>query len=98
MPHSLVPCPPRAKTICRSRQGGDRLPSDHLLQEPGTGDLGRSLQRAPASQVNILIAAELGFTDVLAHWPRRSSWFAGDEKVLEVVPLEALKRHALDLH
>ena len=31
--------------ICRSRQGGDRLPPDRLLQEPGTGDLGRSLQR-----------------------------------------------------
>jgi alkanesulfonate monooxygenase SsuD/methylene tetrahydromethanopterin reductase-like flavin-dependent oxidoreductase (luciferase family) len=30
-------------------------------------------------------AAELGFTDVLTHWPRRSSWFAGDEKVLETV-------------
>jgi hypothetical protein len=30
------------------RQGGDRLPSDRLLQEPGIGDLGRSLQRAPA--------------------------------------------------
>ena len=30
-------------------------------------------------------AAELGFTDVMAHWPRRSSWYAGDEKVLESV-------------
>ncbi len=30
-------------------------------------------------------AAELGFTDVMAHWPRRSSWYAGDEKVLEAV-------------
>ena len=30
-------------------------------------------------------AAELGFTDVLTHWPRRSSWYAGDEKVLETV-------------
>jgi alkanesulfonate monooxygenase SsuD/methylene tetrahydromethanopterin reductase-like flavin-dependent oxidoreductase (luciferase family) len=30
-------------------------------------------------------AHELGFTDVVAHWPRRSSWYAGDEKVLETV-------------
>jgi alkanesulfonate monooxygenase SsuD/methylene tetrahydromethanopterin reductase-like flavin-dependent oxidoreductase (luciferase family) len=30
-------------------------------------------------------AAELGFTDVLAHWPRASSWYAGSEKVLESV-------------
>ncbi|MEV4708588.1 LLM class flavin-dependent oxidoreductase [Actinoplanes sp. NPDC049316] len=30
-------------------------------------------------------AHELGFTDVLSHWPRASSWYAGDEKVLERV-------------
>jgi alkanesulfonate monooxygenase SsuD/methylene tetrahydromethanopterin reductase-like flavin-dependent oxidoreductase (luciferase family) len=30
-------------------------------------------------------AGELGFTDVVAHWPRRSSWYAGDEKVVETV-------------
>ncbi|WP_082772220.1 LLM class flavin-dependent oxidoreductase [Actinoplanes sp. TFC3] len=30
-------------------------------------------------------ARELGFTDVLTHWPRESSWYAGDEKVLETV-------------
>jgi alkanesulfonate monooxygenase SsuD/methylene tetrahydromethanopterin reductase-like flavin-dependent oxidoreductase (luciferase family) len=30
-------------------------------------------------------ARELGFTDVVAHWPRASSWYAGDEKVLETV-------------
>jgi alkanesulfonate monooxygenase SsuD/methylene tetrahydromethanopterin reductase-like flavin-dependent oxidoreductase (luciferase family) len=30
-------------------------------------------------------AGELGFTDVIAHWPRASSWYAGDEKVLETV-------------
>jgi hypothetical protein len=30
-------------------------------------------------------AAELGFTDVVTHWPRASSWYAGDEKVLETV-------------
>ena len=30
-------------------------------------------------------AAELGFTDVVAHWPRASSWYAGSEKILETV-------------
>ena len=30
-------------------------------------------------------AGEFGFTDVLTHWPRASSWYAGDEKVLEKV-------------
>jgi alkanesulfonate monooxygenase SsuD/methylene tetrahydromethanopterin reductase-like flavin-dependent oxidoreductase (luciferase family) len=30
-------------------------------------------------------ARELGFTDVVAHWPRASSWYAGSEKVLETV-------------
>jgi alkanesulfonate monooxygenase SsuD/methylene tetrahydromethanopterin reductase-like flavin-dependent oxidoreductase (luciferase family) len=30
-------------------------------------------------------AAELGFTDVISHWPRESSWFAGDEAILDEV-------------
>ena len=30
-------------------------------------------------------AAGLGFTDAISHWPRASSWYAGDEKVLESV-------------
>jgi alkanesulfonate monooxygenase SsuD/methylene tetrahydromethanopterin reductase-like flavin-dependent oxidoreductase (luciferase family) len=30
-------------------------------------------------------AAELGFTDVVTHWPRESGWFAADERVLEQV-------------
>ncbi|WP_436527582.1 LLM class flavin-dependent oxidoreductase [Actinoplanes sp. HUAS TT8] len=33
-------------------------------------------------------AAALGFTDVITHWPRQSSWYAGDEKVLEAVAAE----------
>ena len=28
-------------------------------------------------------AAGLGFTDVILHWPRRDSWYAGDEAVLD---------------
>ncbi|MGH3300218.1 MAG: hypothetical protein ACRDOK_00835 [Streptosporangiaceae bacterium] len=30
-------------------------------------------------------AAELGFTDVLTHWPRPDSPYAGEESVLEAV-------------
>jgi alkanesulfonate monooxygenase SsuD/methylene tetrahydromethanopterin reductase-like flavin-dependent oxidoreductase (luciferase family) len=37
-------------------------------------------------------AAELGFTDVLVHWPRESSWYAGDEAVLEAVAAEVLPK------
>jgi alkanesulfonate monooxygenase SsuD/methylene tetrahydromethanopterin reductase-like flavin-dependent oxidoreductase (luciferase family) len=44
-----------------------------------------SLSSADAFTDAVGRAAELGFTDVMAHWPRRSSWYAGDEKVLETV-------------
>ncbi|MFI7544097.1 LLM class flavin-dependent oxidoreductase [Actinoplanes sp. NPDC049599] len=44
-----------------------------------------SLSSADAFTEAVGRAAELGFTDVLTHWPRRSSWYAGDEKVLETV-------------
>lgn len=33
-------------------------------------------------------ARELGFTDVITHWPRESGWYHGDEKVLEAVAAE----------
>jgi hypothetical protein len=39
-------------------------------------------------------AKGLGFTDVLTHWPRESSWFAGDEAVLEEAMAELLRRNA----
>jgi hypothetical protein len=35
-------------------------------------------------------AAELGFTDIVTHWPRRESWYAGDEAVLETVAADVL--------
>lgn len=37
-------------------------------------------------------AAELGFTDVVIHWPRAEGWYAGDEAVLEAIATEALPR------
>jgi hypothetical protein len=30
-------------------------------------------------------AGDLGFTDVISHWPRASGIYAGDEAVLEAV-------------
>jgi alkanesulfonate monooxygenase SsuD/methylene tetrahydromethanopterin reductase-like flavin-dependent oxidoreductase (luciferase family) len=44
-----------------------------------------SLSSADAFTDAVGRARELGFTDVVAHWPRASSWYAGDEKVLETV-------------
>jgi len=30
-------------------------------------------------------AGELGFTDVISHWPRPSGWYAGDESILDTI-------------
>lgn len=35
-------------------------------------------------------AGELGFTDVIAHWPRVSGWFAGSEAVLDAVAADVV--------
>ena len=35
-------------------------------------------------------AGELGFTDVVTHWPRESSWYSGDEAVLDEVAADML--------
>ncbi len=37
-------------------------------------------------------AAELGFTDVVTHWPRESGSYAGDEAVLDAVASDVLPR------
>ncbi|BCJ55526.1 luciferase [Actinoplanes sp. NBRC 14428] len=44
-----------------------------------------SLSSADAFEDAVGRARDLGFTDVMAHWPRASSWYAGDEAVLETV-------------
>ncbi|MBL7254378.1 LLM class flavin-dependent oxidoreductase [Paractinoplanes lichenicola] len=44
-----------------------------------------SLSSAEAFEDAVGRARELGFTDVITHWPRESSWYAGDEKILESV-------------
>ncbi|MCI4063526.1 LLM class flavin-dependent oxidoreductase [Micromonospora sp. R77] len=63
---------------------------DRVGRDPATLDRYLSLDSAPvfslssadffAEQVDR--AARLGFTDVVTHWPRASSWYAGDEAVL----------------
>jgi alkanesulfonate monooxygenase SsuD/methylene tetrahydromethanopterin reductase-like flavin-dependent oxidoreductase (luciferase family) len=37
-------------------------------------------------------ADALGFTDVITHWPRESSWYAGSESVLEAVADDVVAR------
>jgi alkanesulfonate monooxygenase SsuD/methylene tetrahydromethanopterin reductase-like flavin-dependent oxidoreductase (luciferase family) len=69
-------------------------------RDPATLDRHLSLDAAPVYSLSSAAffadaagrAAELGFTDVIAHWPRRSSWYAGDEAVLDTIATEVLPR------
>lgn len=59
-------------------------------RDPATLDRYLSLDSAPVFSLTsadflaeqVARAARLGFTDVVTHWPRASSWYAGDEAVL----------------
>lgn len=59
-------------------------------RDPATLDRYLSLDSAPVFSLSnadffaeqVARAARLGFTDVVTHWPRASSWYAGDEAVL----------------
>ncbi|MGC5018727.1 LLM class flavin-dependent oxidoreductase [Micromonospora sp. DT47] len=59
-------------------------------RDPATLDRYLSLDAAPVFSLSsadffaeqVARAAALGFTDVITHWPRASSWYAGDEAVL----------------
>ncbi|MEU5788418.1 LLM class flavin-dependent oxidoreductase [Micromonospora purpureochromogenes] len=63
---------------------------DAAGRDPATMDRYLSLDSAPAFSLSnadffaeqVARAAALGFTDVITHWPRASSWYAGDEAVL----------------
>lgn len=67
-------------------------------RDPATLDRYLSLDAAPVFSLSSVYffadavgrAAELGFTDVITHWPRRSGWYAGDEAVLEAVAADVL--------
>ena len=64
----------------------------------GDGDRSLMLDSAPRFSLSsrgffeeqVGRAADLGFTDVITHWPRPSSWYAGDESVLEQVASDVL--------
>ncbi|BCJ59338.1 LLM class flavin-dependent oxidoreductase [Micromonospora endophytica] len=70
----------------------DRLDSTLAAEgrDPATLDRYLSLDGAPVFSLSsaqffadqVGRAAKLGFTDVITHWPRESSWYAGDEAVL----------------
>jgi alkanesulfonate monooxygenase SsuD/methylene tetrahydromethanopterin reductase-like flavin-dependent oxidoreductase (luciferase family) len=51
-----------------------------------------SLSSATFFEEQVERARALGFTDVLTHWPRPSSWYAGDEAVLDEVATTVLPR------
>lgn len=63
---------------------------DEAGRDPATLDRYLSLDSAPVFSLSsadffteqVDRAARLGFTDVATHWPRASSWYAGDEAVL----------------
>ena len=61
---------------------GDRSPDRYLNLDSSPVF---SLSSVAAFTDAVGRAAELGFTDVIAHWPRPSSWYAGDEKILESI-------------
>ncbi|MEV4638802.1 LLM class flavin-dependent oxidoreductase [Actinoplanes sp. NPDC049548] len=75
------------------REAGDRFTA--ALERAGRPHADRylSLDSAPVYSLSspetfeeaVGRARELGFTDVMVHWPRATSWYAGDEKVLEKV-------------
>jgi alkanesulfonate monooxygenase SsuD/methylene tetrahydromethanopterin reductase-like flavin-dependent oxidoreductase (luciferase family) len=71
-------------------------------RDPATVDRYVNLDSAPVYSLSSVAAftdaagraAELGFTDVLTHWPRPAlheiDWYVGDEAVLETVAAEVL--------
>lgn len=67
-------------------------------RDPGDIDRMLSLDAAPVYSLSSAEffaeaagrAGELGFTDVMTHWPRENSWYAGDEAVLEQVARDVL--------
>jgi alkanesulfonate monooxygenase SsuD/methylene tetrahydromethanopterin reductase-like flavin-dependent oxidoreductase (luciferase family) len=78
----------------RTRRFGEALAATG--RDPGTVDRYLSLDSAPVLSLSSVEAfhdavgraGELGFTDVVSHWPRPSGWYAGDEATLEAIAAE----------
>jgi alkanesulfonate monooxygenase SsuD/methylene tetrahydromethanopterin reductase-like flavin-dependent oxidoreductase (luciferase family) len=51
-----------------------------------------SLSSASFFEEQVGRAGELGFTDAITHWPRESSWYQGEESVLDEVAKSVLPR------
>jgi alkanesulfonate monooxygenase SsuD/methylene tetrahydromethanopterin reductase-like flavin-dependent oxidoreductase (luciferase family) len=66
-----------------SIEGRDPASIDRYLSLDSGGTY--SLQSTNAFEDAVGRAADLGFTDVISHWPRASGIYAGDEAVLEAV-------------
>lgn len=64
-------------------------PQRHLSLDTGPG---YSLASVEAFADFLGRAEELGFTDVICHWPRPSGWYAGDEAVLDEVAARFVSR------
>lgn len=79
-----------------------RSVAERATRFEGSGDRYLMLDSAPRFSLSsrdffeeqVERAGELGFTDVITHWPRPSSWYAGDESVLEEVAADVLPRLA----
>jgi alkanesulfonate monooxygenase SsuD/methylene tetrahydromethanopterin reductase-like flavin-dependent oxidoreductase (luciferase family) len=79
-------------------EGWWRSVADRASRFEGSGDRYLMLDSAPRFSLSsraffedqVGRASELGFTDVITHWPRPSSWYEGDEAVLDEVATEVL--------
>ncbi|WBB48227.1 LLM class flavin-dependent oxidoreductase [Verrucosispora sp. WMMA2044] len=69
-------------------QGRDPASLDRYLSLDSAPVFSLSSAQFFADQVER--ATKLGFTDVITHWPRASSWYAGDEAVLVEVATRLL--------
>ena len=75
-----------------------RSVADRTARFEGSGDRYLMLDSAPQFSLSsreffeeqVGRASELGFTDVITHWPRPSSWYEGEEAVLEEVAAHVL--------
>jgi alkanesulfonate monooxygenase SsuD/methylene tetrahydromethanopterin reductase-like flavin-dependent oxidoreductase (luciferase family) len=69
-------------------------------RDPGSASRYLSLDAGPAYSLTSVDAfadavgraQELGFTDVISHWPRPNGWYAGSEATLETVAAEFVAR------
>ena len=66
-----------------SDAGRDPATIDRYLSLDSGGTY--SLQSMSAFEDAVGRAAELGFTDVISHWPRERGIYAGDESILDTV-------------